>query len=77
MTDPTKNSARPALLVKKSILALAAIGAIAKLNPLSLWRNPVIFATELAAAYVTLLFVASLFSAGEEAAFAGQIALWL
>ena len=71
------NSSRSAPVANRSILAQAAVGALAKLNPLTLWRNPVIFATEVTAVYVTLLFFASIFDGGESKGFAGQIALWL
>ncbi len=60
-----------------AILRSAAISAFAKMNPLKLWRNPVMFATELAAIYVLVLFVRDLSAGSSGAAFAGQIAFWL
>jgi K+-transporting ATPase ATPase B chain len=68
---------KPTSLFDGAILAPAALDAFVKLSPLKMWRNPVMFATELAAIYVTILFVRGLFGGGEETSFAGQIALWL
>ena len=70
-------SNKPIPLFDASILRPAAIAAFAKMNPLKLWRNPVMFATELAAFYVLILFVRDLASGADGAAFAGQIAFWL
>ena len=69
--------ATPTSLFDSAILRPAAIDAFGKLSPLKLWRNPVMFATELAAIYVTILFARDLLASGAETAFAGQIALWL
>ncbi len=71
------DKAKPASLFDGAILRPAALDAFAKLSPLKMWRNPVMFATELVALYVTILFVRDLTSGGSEASFAGQIALWL
>ena len=73
MTD----KAQPASLFDAKILRPAALEAFAKLSPLKMWRNPVMFATELVAVYVTVLFVRDLTSGSGEPLFAGQIALWL
>jgi K+-transporting ATPase ATPase B chain len=69
--------AAPASLFDAAILRPAALEAFAKLSPLKIWRNPVMFATELVAIYVTVLFVRNLTTGANDAAFAGQIALWL
>jgi K+-transporting ATPase ATPase B chain len=71
------DKAKPASLFDANILRPAALEAFTKLSPLKMWRNPVMFATELVALYVTVLFVRDLFTGAGEAAFAGQIALWL
>jgi K+-transporting ATPase ATPase B chain len=71
------DKAKPAALFDGAILRPAALDAFAKLSPLKMWRNPVMFATELVALYVTILFVRDLAGGGGEGAFAGQIALWL
>ena len=70
-------SNKPISLFDPAIMRQAAVDAFAKMNPLQLWRNPVMFATELAALYVLVLFVRDLVTGGEGAAFAGQIAFWL
>ena len=70
-------SNKPIPLFDAAILRPAAIAAFAKMNPLKLWRNPVMFATELAAIYVLILFVRDLAARADGAAFAGQIAFWL
>jgi K+-transporting ATPase ATPase B chain len=68
---------QPASLLDGAILRPAALDAFAKLSPLKMWRNPVMFATELVALYVTILFARDLIDGGGEPGFAGQIALWL
>ena len=70
-------SSKPISLFDGSIMRQAAIAAFAKMNPLKLWRNPVMFATELAAIYVLILFVRDLAVGAPSATFAGQIAFWL
>lgn len=73
MTD----KAKPSSLFDARILRPAALDAFAKLSPLKMWRNPVMFATEVVAIYVTLLFARDLASGTGDPLFAGQIALWL
>ena len=70
-------SSKPISLLDGAILRQAALAAFAKMNPLKLWRNPVMFATELAAIYVLVLFMRDLAAGASGAAFAGQIAFWL
>jgi len=64
-------------LFDPAIVRSAALAAFGKLSPLQLWRNPVMFATELVAVYVTILFLRDLNAGGGEALFSGQIAAWL
>jgi potassium-transporting ATPase ATP-binding subunit len=71
------DKAKPASLFDANILRPAVLEAFAKLSPLKMWRTPVMFATELVAIYVTVLFVRDLLTGAGDAAFAGQIALWL
>ncbi len=59
-----------------AILLRASRDAFAKLNPLQLIRNPVIFVTEVVAILVTILAVRNLI-VGEPASFAVSIAAWL
>ncbi len=70
-------SSKPISLFDGAIMRQAAISAFVKMNPLKLWRNPVMFATELAAMYVLILFVRDLTTGAPGASFAGQIAFWL
>ncbi|MCO5731201.1 potassium-transporting ATPase subunit KdpB [Rhizobium sp. SSA_523] len=60
-----------------SILLPALRGAVLKLDPRLLLRNPVIFVTEIVAAVVSLLFLRDLLVQPGTAAFSGQIAAWL
>ncbi|MBI1359111.1 MAG: potassium-transporting ATPase subunit KdpB [Alphaproteobacteria bacterium] len=68
---------KPLSLLDGTILKSAALAAFVKMNPLKLWRNPVMFATELAAIYVLILFVRDFATGAPTAAFAGQIGFWL
>jgi K+-transporting ATPase ATPase B chain len=63
-------------LFDPTILGPAVGDAFRKLDPRSLWRNPVMFVVEIVSAATTILFVRDLV-AGEGAAFSGQISLWL
>ncbi|MEP7210708.1 MAG: potassium-transporting ATPase subunit KdpB [Alphaproteobacteria bacterium] len=68
---------KPLSLFNGAILRSAALSAFAKMSPHRLWRNPVMFATELCAIYVFVLFLRDLAQGAPSAPFAGQIALWL
>ncbi|SEP67551.1 K+-transporting ATPase ATPase B chain [Devosia sp. YR412] len=63
-------------ILSPAILLPALRDAVLKLDPRQLIRNPVIFVTEVVALLVTVLFVQDL-GGGLDAAFSGQIALWL
>ena len=69
---------KPLSLFDSTILRPAAWDAILKLSPAQMWRNPVMFATELVSLYVTILTVRDA-AAGQtaDAIFGAQIALWL
>ena len=69
---------KPLSLFDSTILRPAAWDAILKLSPAQMWRNPVMFATELVSLYVTILTIRDA-AAGQaaEALFGAQIALWL
>ncbi|MFM2279484.1 MAG: hypothetical protein RLZZ444_1715, partial [Pseudomonadota bacterium] len=59
-------------------IVVPAIGeAFVKLDPLRLYKNPVIFVTEVIAVLVTLSFLRDLFTDPATALFSGQIAAWL
>ena len=68
--------ARSLSLFDPTILGPAVGDALKKLNPRTLWRNPVMFVVEIVSAATTILFVRDLF-AGSGAGFSGQISLWL
>ena len=71
-------SAQPISLFDGTILRPAALAAFGKMQPMQMWRNPVIFATELVALYVTILFTRDAFNGqAADASFGAQIALWL
>ncbi|UJW86405.1 potassium-transporting ATPase subunit KdpB [Devosia sp. SL43] len=63
-------------MLDPAILVPALRDAFIKLDPRQLVRNPVIFVTEIVAVLVTVIFVQDL-TGGIDAAFSGQIALWL
>ena len=60
-----------------TLLGPAVGQAFTKLDPRQLFRNPVIFVTEVVAVVVTLMFAVDLFRSIGDAVFSGQIALWL
>lgn len=67
---------------KKSLFSAALIGpalrgALAKLDPRAMIRNPVMFVVEVVAALTTGLFVRDLAAGGPDLFFSGQIVLWL
>lgn len=64
-------------LLDRAIIMPALREAFIKLDPRSLFRNPVIFVTEVVAALVTLFFLRDLAVDPSNAAFSGQIAAWL
>ncbi len=63
-------------LFDPAILRPAVGEAFRKLDPRTLWRNPVMFTVEVVSVATTILFVRDLF-AGSGASFSGQITLWL
>src|SRR5229473_3362295 len=68
--------ARSLSLFDPSILGPAVGDAVKKLNPATLWRNPIMFVVEIVSAATTILFIRDLV-AGSGASFSGQISLWL
>jgi K+-transporting ATPase ATPase B chain len=64
-------------LLDRSILRRAAVDAVRKLAPRKLVRNPVMFATGIVAALVTLIFIRDIAVGRHDLAFTGQIAAWL
>jgi K+-transporting ATPase ATPase B chain len=64
-------------LLDRAIVVPAIREAFLKLDPRQLYRNPVIFVTEVIAALVTLFFVRDLLFDPSVALFSGQVAVWL
>jgi K+-transporting ATPase ATPase B chain len=69
--------ARKISLLEPSIVVPAIGDSFRKLDPRTLARNPVMFAVEIVAAAATILFVRELIAGTGEAAFTGQITIWL
>jgi K+-transporting ATPase ATPase B chain len=63
-------------LFDKTIISRATLDSFAKLNPVTLMRNPVIFVTEIVAMMTSIVGVENLVT-GKPAAFPIVIALWL
>src|SRR4030042_4613485 len=62
-------------LSDREIICQALVDSLKKLNPLSLWRNPVMFVTEVGAAITTVGLVFG--SEKEPSGFVLQVTLWL
>lgn len=83
-TALTETPARPAALGSRQLVA-ALPGALRKLDPRLMWRNPVMFLVEVGAVLTTLLAVAEPFLGGPERSggsavpvtFTAGIAIWL
>ncbi len=67
---------KPSLL-DAGLIGPACLGAVTKLDPRQMVKNPVMFVVEVVAAFTTLLFVRDLVTGGQDLAFTGQIILWL
>src|SRR5258705_10760681 len=67
--------ARP--LFDPEIVRRATAASFAKLNPVTLMKNPVMFVVEVGAAITTVFLVRDLFTGGAGIGFQVQISLWL
>ncbi len=67
--------ARP--LFDSEIVKRATQASFAKLNPVTLMKNPVMFVVEVGAALTTVFLIRDLFSGGANIGFQFQIAVWL
>jgi len=77
-----KRHVQPLSLFDRSLIVPAIWGSLAKLDPRTLIRNPVMFVVEIVSALTTIFFLRDLFVGGStvvgaNAAFSGQIAAWL
>ncbi|MBV8392635.1 MAG: potassium-transporting ATPase subunit KdpB [Alphaproteobacteria bacterium] len=74
----TKHPVGPTKLLDAHMASIASREAVLKLNPATLWRNPVIFVTEVVAFIATILWLRDLIAGvGEYRAVIGQICAWL
>ena len=69
---------RPGVATSKELVREAVRQSLVKLNPRTLWHNPVMFVVEIGAAIVTFYVFADLVvTTGHSAVFLVQIAIWL
>ena len=64
-------------LFSAALIGPALLGALRKLDPRAMVRNPVMFVVEVVAALTTVLFVRDVATGGTNLLFSGQIILWL
>ena len=79
--DPTsllpKKLVRARPLFDPEIVRRATAASFAKLNPVTLLKNPVMFVVEVGAALTTMFLIRDLFTGGGGIGFQVQISLWL
>src|SRR6266852_9905041 len=79
--DPTsllpKKLVRARPLFDPEIVSRATKASFAKLNPITLMKNPVMFVVEVGAALTTIFLVRDVFAGAGGIGFQFQIALWL
>jgi len=79
--DPTsllpKRLVRSRPLFDPEIVKRATLASFAKLNPVTLMKNPVMFVVEAGAALTTIFLIRDLFTGGTGISFQVQISLWL
>jgi len=74
----SKHAPQPISIFDARIVRPALVDSIKKLDPRVLWRNPVMFAVEIASAITLVTFVMSLTGANKEPAwFTGLVSVWL
>lgn len=72
------NATKSATIFEPRLLSQAFKESLKKLNPLSIWRNPVMFLVEIGSIITTLSFFAGLFfNSSEPSWFTGSVSLWL
>src|SRR5262245_33331040 len=72
-----KKLMRARTLFDPEIVRRATAASFAKLNPITLLKNPVMFVVEVGAALTTILLVRDMFTSGAGIGFQIQIAIWL
>lgn len=74
----SKHAPTPVSIFDPRILRPALLDSFKKLDPRTLWRNPVMFAVEIASVITLVTFVMSLTGANREPAwFTGTVSIWL
>src|SRR5512143_624204 len=74
----SKHAPQPISIFDPRIMRPALFYSLKKLDPRTLWRNPVMFAVEIASAITLVTFVMSLTGANKEPAwFTGLVSVWL
>src|SRR5260370_26835010 len=72
-----KKLARARPLFDPEIVSRAAKASFAKLNPITLAKNPVMFVVEVGAALTTVFLIRDIFTGAGGLGFSVQISLWL
>ncbi len=68
----------PVSIFDKRIVGPALVSSLKKLNPIELWRNPVMLCVEIASVITLVTFILSLTGTNKEPAwFTGQVSVWL
>ena len=74
----SKHAPTPVSIFDPRILRPALLDSFTKLDPRTLWRNPVMFCVEIASFITLITFIMSLTGAGKEPAwFTGLVSFWL
>src|SRR6185369_5871497 len=74
----SKHAPEPISIFDLRIMQPALIDSFKKLDPRTLWRNPVMFAVEIASVITLVTFVTSLTGVNKEpASFTGLVSVWL
>jgi K+-transporting ATPase ATPase B chain len=74
----SKHAPEPVSIFDARIMKSALVDSLKKLDPRALWRNPVMFAVEIASLITLVTFAMSLTGANREPAlFTGLVSLWL
>ena len=74
----SKHAAQPISLFHGGIIRSALLDSLKKLDPRSLWRNPVMFCVEIASVITLVTFALSLAGLNKEPAwFTGTVSVWL
>ena len=74
----SKHTPQPKSAFNKELMQGALLDSLKKLDPRSLWRNPVMFCVEIASVITMVTFIMSLTGANREPVwFTGAVSVWL